>query len=287
MSTVKSPIYAARRAVVVILASGLFSAALLRLAPGFGLDERALDARFTAATQESISREHDIERNPVSYYFQYWVDLVKGDLRSTVFGQPIGTAIRDRAPVTLRSVGQGLAVGWCAALSLAAAAALAGRGLMLVPALALNGALLSIPSALLATLCILANLPPGFAIAAVILPRAFPHAYEQVRGALGSPSVVMARAQGLAPARLLFFHVAPAAVPPLLALAGVSISVAFGAAIPIEALGDSPGIGQMAWRAALGRDLPVLVTVTLLLTVITTCSNLAADLVLLRLHRAP
>lgn len=286
MSHAKSPIYAVRRAMVVILASGLVSAALIRLAPGFGLDERALDARFTAPTLESISREHDDERNPISYYLQYLAAFARGELRSTVFGQPIGAAIRDRAPVTLTSVGSGLAVGWCAALSLATAAAAGKRGLLLVPALALNGALLSIPSALLATLCVLLNVPPAFAIAAVILPRAFPHAYEQVRSALGAPDVVMARARGLAPARLFFFHVAPAAVPPLLALVGVSISIAFGAAIPIEALGDSPGIGQMAWRAALGRDLPVLVTVTLILTVITTCSNLMADLALLRLRRA-
>ena len=47
--------------------------------------------------------------------------------------------------------------------------------------------------------------------------------------------------------------------PQLLALAGVTVSLAFGAAIPVEAIADSPGVGQLAWQAALGRDLPVLV----------------------------
>ena len=69
---------------------------------------------------------------------------------------------------------------------------------------------------------------------------------------------------------------------PLVALAGVSVTLAFGASIPIEALADSPGIGQLAWRAALGRDLPVLVTVTLLLTVVTVFANIIADIAMAR-----
>jgi peptide/nickel transport system permease protein len=94
---------------------------------------------------------------------------------------------------------------------------------------------------------------------------------------------VMARSRGLAPARLFLFHVVPPALMPLVALAGVSVTLAFGASIPVEAIADVPGIGQLAWRAALGRDLPVLVAVTLLLTVITVGANLLADLVLARL----
>ena len=95
----------------------------------------------------------------------------------------------------------------------------------------------------------------------------------------------MARARGVAEMRLFFFHIAPAALVPLVALAGVSITLAFGASIPIEALADSPGIGQLAWRAALERDLPVLVSVTLLFTGVTILVNVLADLVLARLGR--
>jgi peptide/nickel transport system permease protein len=74
---------------------------------------------------------------------------------------------------------------------------------------------------------------------------------------------------------------------PLVALAGVSVTLAFGASIPIEALADSPGIGQLAWRAALGRDLPVLVTVTLMLTVVTVFANIIADIAMARAGSHP
>jgi peptide/nickel transport system permease protein len=77
--------------------------------------------------------------------------------------------------------------------------------------------------------------------------------------------------------------VAPVAAGPLIAMAGVSITLALSASIPVEALADSPGIGQLAWRAALGRDLPVLVTITLLLTAITTMVNLFSDYLVLQL----
>jgi peptide/nickel transport system permease protein len=77
--------------------------------------------------------------------------------------------------------------------------------------------------------------------------------------------------------------VLPVAAGPLIALAGVSITLALSASIPVEALADSPGIGHLAWKAALGRDLPVLVTITLLLTAITTIVNLFSDYVVLQL----
>ena len=49
------------------------------------------------------------------------------------------------------------------------------------------------------------------------------------------------------------------------------------ASIPAEALCDSPGIGQLAWTAALGRDLPLLVTLTLLVAAVTLMTNFLAE----------
>jgi peptide/nickel transport system permease protein len=53
--------------------------------------------------------------------------------------------------------------------------------------------------------------------------------------------------------------------------------MAFGAAIPIEALNDSPGVGQLAWQAALNRDLPLIMNLTLLITLITVTANSLAS----------
>jgi peptide/nickel transport system permease protein len=53
--------------------------------------------------------------------------------------------------------------------------------------------------------------------------------------------------------------------------------MAFGAAIPMEALADSPGVGQLAWQAALNRDLPLIMNLALLVTLITVAANSLAS----------
>jgi peptide/nickel transport system permease protein len=99
-----------------------------------------------------------------------------------------------------------------------------------------------------------------------------------------APHVLMARAKGLGGAAVLFRHVLPVLAPEMLALAGVSVSLAFSAAIPLESICDVPGVGQLAWQAALGRDLPVLVSLTLLLTLVTRAANAAADVAIASLR---
>jgi len=56
------------------------------------------------------------------------------------------------------------------------------------------------------------------------------------------------------------------AAPQLAGLAGIALVLAFGAIIPIEALCDVPGVGQLAWKAALARDLPLLCALALVIT---------------------
>jgi peptide/nickel transport system permease protein len=280
------PVWIICRGITILLISGLAGATLVRFAPGFGMNEQALDPRLSARSVQALELEHAGERNPLAFYLRFLGGFFRGDVgRSAVFGQPVRQLIRERAPTTIRAVSVGLALGWSAAALFAIVAALSGRAPTVLVAMAISGSLISVPSALLATVCLLLRLSPGIAIAAVIFPRVFPHAYAQLRISLAAPHVVMARGRGLSVTRIFLFHVAPAALMPMLALGGVSVTLAFGASIPIEALADSPGIGQLAWRAALGRDLPVLVGITLLLAAITIIANVVADIVLGRLGR--
>ena len=71
----------------------------------------------------------------------------------------------------------------------------------------------------------------------------------------------------------------PVVAPQLLAVAGVSVSMAVGAAIPVEALCGLAGVGQLAWQAALARDLPLLVNITILVTLVTLLANSGADVI--------
>jgi peptide/nickel transport system permease protein len=277
-----TPAWIVCRAIGILFLSGLAGATLVRFAPGFGTEEQALDPRLSAQSREALERSHDTERNPFVFYLNFLRGLAHGDAgRSTVYGQPVRDLVRDRARTTLLEVSEGLAAGWIGAILLALGVALSRSAATRLPAFALSGAMLSTPSAVVAMLCLLLRLEPFIAMAAVIFPRVFPHAYEQIRAGLATPHVITARAAGISGVRLLLFYVAPSVAMPLLALAGVSVALAFGAAIPVEALSDTPGLGQLVWRAALGRDIPVLVAVTLLLTAVTILANAAADIAML------
>mgnify|MGYP002626852828 FL=1 len=58
----------------------------------------------------------------------------------------------------------------------------------------------------------------------------------------------------------------------------MTVSLGFGASIPLEVVGGVPGMGQLAWQAAMARDLPLLVAVTMAVTAVTLLASAAADL---------
>ena len=262
----------------VLVLSGLFAAILVRMAPGFGTDERLLDPRFSAASQDAIGKERTDERNVLRYYVDYVARLARGDLgRSLSLGRPVKELLAERAAVSARSGALGLLLAWL--LSLAGVAALEWHPTLATEAAAsaASGMLLCVPAAVVALLCVYAGAAPAVAIAVIVFPRVFRYARNVVGAARRAPHVLAAQALGLRQWRVLTYHVAAPVAPDLLALAGVSVSMAVGATIPVEALCDSPGVGHLLWQAALSRDLPVLANLTLLITAVTAGANLLAD----------
>ncbi len=263
-----------------VLLGGLLSATLVRLAPGFDTDERELDPHLNAESVQALREVRKQDRNILRFYFSYMKRAANGDLgTSLALGQPVRTLLRDRIPLTLRLLSMGLGLAWILCISLSLTAAWLRLSIFDALSTAISGALLCVPAAVLALLCLLWNMPGSLAIALIV----FPHSYRYARNLLvktySRPHIIAARAKGLGEARILFWHVVPLVAPQLLAVAGVSVSMAIGAAIPVEALCGLPGIGQLAWQAALARDLPLLVNITILVTLVTLLANSGADVI--------
>ncbi|KAA8999482.1 ABC transporter permease [Affinibrenneria salicis] len=89
-----------------------------------------------------------------------------------------------------------------------------------------------------------------------------------------------ARAKGLSRMRILFRHVLPNAVLPLIPMIGIDIGVFLGGLVVVESVFGWPGIGQLAWQAIQQVDIPVIVGVTTVSAVAIVGGNLIADLVL-------
>ena len=266
--------------VATVLLGGLLSATLVRLAPGFEVDERELDPHLNAqsvqALREAKQRDHNIVRFYISYLHQAW----HGDLgTSLALGQPVRTLLLERAPLTLRLLSTGLGLAWILSLTLALGAAWLRLSIFDVVTTIVSGTFLCIPAAVLALLSVLWNVPGSLAIALIVFPRTYRYASNLLVKAYSRPHIIAARARGLGEARILFCHVVPVVTPQLLAVSGVSVSVAVGAAIPVEALCGLPGIGQLAWQSALARALPLLVNITILVTLVTLLANSGADVI--------
>jgi peptide/nickel transport system permease protein len=266
--------------VATVLLGGLFSATLVRLAPGFDVDEQELDPHLNAESVQSLRAARLQQPNILHFYFSYMNRAAHGDLgTSLALGQPVGGLLRDRAPLTLRLLVLGLGLGWVAALTLALTAAWLRISAYDVATTLVSGTFLCIPAAVLALLSVLWNLPGSLAIALIVFPRIYRYARNLLAKSYSLPHIITARAKGLGEARILFWHVLPSVAPQLLAVAGVSVSMAVGAAIPVEALCGLAGVGQLAWQAALARDLPLLVNITILVTLVTLLANSGADVI--------
>jgi peptide/nickel transport system permease protein len=263
-----------------LILGGLLSATLVRLAPGFDADERELDPHLNAQSLQALHDARRQDHNILQFYFSYMARAAHGDLgTSLALGQPVRTLLRDRAPLTLRLLTIGLALAWLLALTLALSAAWLRLSVYDTLTTVVSGTFLCIPAAVLALLSVLWNVPGSLAIALIVFPTTYRYARNLLVKAYSLPHVITARAKGLGEFRVLFWHVVPVVTPQLLAVAGVSVSMAVGAAIPVEALCGLAGIGQLAWQAALARDLPLLVNITILVTLVTLLANSGADVI--------
>ena len=276
------------RILIVVVLGGFLGATLVRLAPGFGVDEQELDVRLGKESLQALRQSHPEEQHLWRFYARYWANLARGDLGvSRSLGRPVTELLSDRIPPTFRSVGIGLIIGWSLALALALPTLRRKSAGYEFFCTALSGLFLCLPAAVLAFLFLFIEGPSPLAIGLVIFPRVFRYTRNVLLNAKALPHIVTAKAKGLGEMRVLWFHILPMAVPQILALAGVSVSMAFGAAVPVEVICDSPGIGQLAWQAALGRDMPLLVTLTLLVTVTTLIANLGSDLAITAFRAEP
>ena len=263
----------------LVLLGGFLCATLVRWSPGFGVDEQELDSRLNAESVQALRNAHASEASLPGFYVQYWRQLLHGDLGfSRSLQEPVSQLIRERSPETLKSVGFGLLLGWALGLPLAIVTVMRRSAAINLGANLLASVMLCIPAGVLALLCVLWEVPGRLVLGMIVFPKVFEYTRNLLLRSAAMPHVVTAKAKGLGPVRVFAWHVLPTSGPQLLALGGISLSLAFAGAIPVEVLCDIPGIGQLAWTAAMGRDLNLLVFITLGITAITLLANSAAEL---------
>lgn len=104
------------------------------------------------------------------------------------------------------------------------------------------------------------------------------HTRAKVAEIMRSDFVLLARAQGASLQDILLRHVARNAALPAIAILFASIGEILGGAILAETVFSYPGLGGATLEAALKGDVPLLLAITLLATLIVSTGNRLGDL---------
>lgn len=87
-----------------------------------------------------------------------------------------------------------------------------------------------------------------------------------------------ARAKGLTRLRVIFRHVLPNTIIPIIPMVAIDVGIFIGGLVVVESVFGWPGLGQLAWQAIQRVDIPVIVGVTMVSAVFIVLANLLADL---------
>ncbi|MGH9598679.1 MAG: ABC transporter permease subunit [Terracidiphilus sp.] len=253
------------RTVCILLLVIAGSTVLVRFAPGYFTDAREMDGRYAAAARANLSLEAARDGSVMHMVAAEIGGWTRGNAGlSRQYGVPVGDLIKPRLRVTGSLMLRALLLSWALTVlvSLVSSAGRKPSLLWQAPATLL----MAIPTAAMATICLLAGSGgPVLVMALLLAPRDFKFLHRTLRKAWLDPHLLQARAQGIRTRRLLWAHILPSIAPQVAALASLSIATELSALVPVEVIFNVQGLGQLAWNAALNRDLPVLLAVTVIM----------------------
>ncbi|MGC9164481.1 MAG: ABC transporter permease [Thermoprotei archaeon] len=90
--------------------------------------------------------------------------------------------------------------------------------------------------------------------------------------------IITAKAKGLPDRRILYGHALKNAAPPIITLIALALAGTFGGAIITEAVFNWNGMGTLYWNAILNGDIPVVMALFYISTILLVLANFIADL---------
>ncbi|AFU59611.1 peptide/opine/nickel ABC uptake transporter, permease protein [Candidatus Nitrososphaera gargensis Ga9.2] len=100
-----------------------------------------------------------------------------------------------------------------------------------------------------------------------------------VIGILGEDYIAAKRAAGISENRILYSHALKNAAPPIITVIALSLAGSFGGAITIEAVFGWPGMGSLYYQAIGFLDIPVIIGLTYISTLIFIITVFLTDIV--------
>lgn len=280
---------------------------LVRAAPG-GPAVLA-DPKLSAVERRAIERDLGLDQPLAVQYARWHASLLRGDLgRSFLYQTPTLSTVGTRLPNTLLLAASALLLSLLIALPVGTALGLRPGGWLDRWVETLNFVALATPPFWIGILAIL-----GFAVWAGLLPAggmstpgadptlgdrvrhlvlpaavlALPLSAELIRYtrsavlvALEGSHLAPALARGLSRWATMARHVLRNALLPVITVLGLQLPLLVGGAAVTETVFAWPGMGRLGVEAALGRDYPLIMTITLSVATAVVVANLIVDVLL-------
>ncbi len=275
----------------------MLSFLLLSLAPGDYFSEARMSPQTSSATLEKLRDQYGLAR-PLPVRYGLWLaGVMRGDLGvSIAYNQPVASLIAPRIRNTLLLTVTALLLAWAIAVPLGVwggrLASLAIALPLTVPELVLGG--LAVYWAARTGWLPAGGMTSGSSDGAwelirhAILPvsvltiGALPMLVRHVRTAIAeasrAPFVRAAIGLGIAPGRLWFRHILPAAANPLISLFGLSIAGLLSSSLVVETIFGWPGLGPLFLEAVMSRDVYLILGPVVCSAALLALANLLADL---------
>lgn len=258
----------------------------------------------TPEAQAALRRELGLDQPFLTRYLSWLGSMLVGDFGiSFAFKVPVGELIAERLPLTLSLAAIGMAVAFALALGLGVLAAAnhnrpADWGIMLASQLGI-----AVPVFWMSILMIIVFavnlrwLPPGGfpgwgnpagAVRALVLPTIALSVVQAAVLARVTRSALLevarldfvrtARASGLTRRRILWLHMLPNAMVPIVTIVGLQAANVLTGTIVIENVFSLPGLGRLIFQGISNRDLPLVQALVVLFAAVVVVANFLVDL---------
>jgi peptide/nickel transport system permease protein len=290
-------------AVIVLIGVSLIVFLLLHLLPG-GPARASLGLRANPTSIREFNAQYGLDR-PLPIQYVVWISQVlRGDLGfSYKLNQSVDSLLVENIPRTLVLTGSATVIALAIAVPLgilqaarrnsAADYVLTGLALIFysMPSFFLGLVLIIVFSDVLpilpatgptATASLASQIPnlvlPVATLALITVALFSRYMRSAALENLAEDYVRTVKAKGASIFRVLFQHVLPNALLPIITLVGLSLPGILGGALIVESLYNYPGMGLLFWNAAQTEDFPVMLGTSLVVGVGVVLGSLLADI---------
>ncbi|MDA8292485.1 MAG: ABC transporter permease [Actinomycetota bacterium] len=293
------------QSVLVVIGVTIIVFVLIRLLPG-GTARATLGPRATAAEIHAFVVANGLNHPIPVQYVLYLKRLLSGNLGySYHYNESVASLLATNVPKTALLVGLAYAVSLLVSVPLGiyqavkrnsvgdyavTAVAFVGyamptfwAGMLLILGFAITWPVLPAEAPQGATVGAILSQPSGLVLPVVTLAFVNFAMFSRFMRSSAIENLVQdyirtARAKGMRSWWILYRHLLPNSLGPIVSLVGLSLPVVLSGAVVAEAVFNFPGMGLLFWNAALKQDYPLMMGFTVVVSVATVLGSLVADI---------